>query len=62
MEGLCVPPDSGFKEETCRKCEPGLLATVDWWQTLQVYSTRAVEVGAHVHGSELMITCVGHGV
>ena len=57
-----VPPDRGFKEETCRKCEPGTLAAVDWWQTLQVSDTRVVEIGARVHGSEFMIACVGHGL
>lgn len=58
----CIPPDSGFKEETCRKREPGTLAAVDWWQTLQVYATRVVDTGTHIHGSELMVVSVGHGV
>lgn len=39
-----------------------MLATVDWWQTLQVYVSRVLDVGARAHSSELMIACVGHGV
>ena len=37
-----------------------MLPVVDWWQTLQVYVTCVVEVSAYIHGSELMIACVGH--
>lgn len=39
-----------------------MLAAVDWWQTLQVYDTRIVDIGTDVHSRELMIACVGHCV